>query len=452
MYTARFMFSLLSAIFALQVMAQDAPVDAAAYFSGEPFGWAVCSDASGKAYVLDGGNRSATPKTIVLYSSGGDDYNAIFNAIKQYDIIIFDGSKGDFVLSKYMDIKGYKNKSLIGRNGACLRTQWHITPELKAVLTAANLGQYSSNAGTGGTLSNGQKVDEARELHTRQTIIDYSGDKTEAYRKSGFFAINTSNENLIFRNLKFYGPGCVDVGGADIISNNGATHVWIDHCEFVDGMDGNLDSGKREGSEQFVTYSWNVFRYTERSVSHPYSNGVGWNKGYLQYITYSNNIWGSGCERRLPQADWVYLHMLNNYYNCAGNAVAIAVNAKSHALIEGNYAASGVNKPFAPGNYSDMFYCARDNYGFGAYNDKSNTSKSLDVPYKYSYIPVKDVPAVLEGQHGAGATLDDIIGTTDIENIVSEPICGKAYNVMGQQTSHNAKGLVIINGKKYINR
>ena len=88
MYTARFMFSLLSAIFALQVMAQDAPVDAAAYFSGEPFGWAVCSDASGKAYVLDGGNRSAAPKTIVLYSSGGDDYNAIFNAIKQYDIIL----------------------------------------------------------------------------------------------------------------------------------------------------------------------------------------------------------------------------------------------------------------------------------------------------------------------------------------------------------------------------
>lgn len=58
MHTVRFVFSLLSTFFALQVMAQGGPVDAAAYFSGEPFGWAVCSDVNGTAYVLDGGNRS----------------------------------------------------------------------------------------------------------------------------------------------------------------------------------------------------------------------------------------------------------------------------------------------------------------------------------------------------------------------------------------------------------
>lgn len=395
---------------ATAVQAQTAAeADAARYFSNRAFGWGTCSNVEGKTYVLNGGMRVAEPKTIVLYASGDDDRQAIMDAITDNDIIILDGSKGDFIVSKSMSIYGLKNKTIVGRSGARLCTRWYITPELKQALVAANLGQYSSSSGTGGTLSNGAQVDEAREMHTRQTILDFTGDNSEAYRNSGFFQINTTNENIIFRNLVFVGPGSVDVGGADIISNNGATHVWIDHCEFIDGMDGNLDSGKREGSEQFVTYSWNIFRYTDRSYSHPYSNGMGWNKGYLQYATYSYNIWGDGCSRRLPQADWVYLHMANNYYNCAGNSVAIAVNANSHALIEGNYAASGVKNPFSPGNNSDLYYLARNNYGFGAYNNKSNTSISLEVPYEYPLIPVDSVPAVLQGRHGAGATIDDLI-------------------------------------------
>ena len=384
-------------------------VDASNYFNNRPFGWATCRDAHGTTYTVDGGYRNDNPKTIVLYSSGGDDRQAIINAINQNDVIILDGSKGDFIVSKSMAIYNVKNKTIVGRNSARLCTKWYITPELKQVLVDANLGQYSSSSGTGGTLSNGREVGEERELHTRQTIIDFLGDASEDYRNAGFFQINTTNENIIFRNLVFVGPGSVDVGGSDIISNNGATHVWIDHCEFIDGMDGNLDSGKREGSEQFVTYSWNIFRYTDRSYSHPYSNGVGWNKGYLQYITYSYNIWGEGCKNRLPQADWVYIHLANNYYNCPNNSVAIAINANSHALVEGNYAVTGVKNAFKPGTQSDLYYLARGNYGFGSYNDKSNTDISLEVPYEYSLIPVADVPAVLQGKHGAGATIDDLI-------------------------------------------
>lgn len=386
-------------------------VDASNYFNNRPFGWATCRDAHGTTYTVDGGYRNDNPKTIVLYSSGGDDRQAIINAINQNDVIILDGSKGDFIVSKSMAIYNVKNKTIVGRNSARLCTKWYITPELKQVLVDANLGQYSSSSGTGGTLSNGREVGEERELHTRQTIIDFLGDASEDYRNAGFFQINSTNENIIFRNLVFVGPGSVDVGGSDIISNNGATHVWIDHCEFIDGMDGNLDSGKREGSEQFVTYSWNIFRYTDRSYSHPYSNGVGWNKGYLQYITYSYNIWGEGCKNRLPQADWVYIHLANNYYNCPNNSVAIAINANSHALVEGNYAVSGVKNAFKPGTQSDLYYLARGNYGFGSYNDKSNTDISLEVPYEYSLIPAADVPAVLQGKHGAGATIDDLIDT-----------------------------------------
>ena len=84
----------------------NAETDAADYQTNQPFGWATCSNVNGKEYVVDGGNRIANPNTIVLYSSGGDDRNKILNAIKQNDIIILDGSKGDFIVSKSMGIEG----------------------------------------------------------------------------------------------------------------------------------------------------------------------------------------------------------------------------------------------------------------------------------------------------------------------------------------------------------
>lgn len=401
---------LLCMVAVTSVQAQTtSETDAADYFSNQPFGWATCSDVNGTPYTVDGGARAEEPKTIVLYGSGGDDRSTIQKAIKENDIIIFDGSKGDFTISRSISLNNLRDKTIVGRHGARLCTQWYVTPELKQVLTDANLGKYSTSSGTGGTLSNGSKVDEERELHTRQTIIDFTGDSSEAYRSSGIFQINSTNENLVFRNLILVGPGSVDVGGADLISNNGATHVWIDHCEFIDGMDGNLDSGYREGSDQFVTYSWNIFHYTDRSFSHPYSNGTMWNRGYLQFVTYSYNVWGAGCTDRLPSASWVYLHMANNYYDCAGNNAAISIRDNSHALIEANYAERGVKNPFKLNGSNDLYYLTRGNYGFGSYNDNSNTDIPLEVPYEYPLIPVADVPAVLQGTHGAGATIDDLI-------------------------------------------
>jgi len=374
------------------------------------FGWGCCSDINGTPYQLDGGWHKENPTYTILYASGGDDRQAIMDAIQIFDIVVLDGSKGDFVLSTYISLSGLMHKSILGRNNARICTQWYITPELKQILTDADLGHYSSSAGTGGTLSNGVYVDEEREQHTRQIIIDYTGDNTEAYRHSGIFHLDSSNENIIIRNLTFIGPGCVDVGGADLVSNYGGTQIWIDHCDFVDGIDGNLDSGKRVGSDMFVTYSWNIFRYTDRSVSHPYSNGVGWSKGYLQYITYAYNMWGAGCLRRLPQVEWAYIHLLNNFYNCTGNAVAIGLNENSHALIEGNNAAEGVNKPFSIGG-GNVTYVLRDNIGFGQYDNASYTDQSLEVPYSYVCFPTEDVPSLLTGTKGAGPTLsyDDIV-------------------------------------------
>ena len=104
--------ALLLMAMAVQTQAA-ADVDAADYFTNRPFGWATCSNVAGKAYVVDGGARSELPKTIVLYSSGGDDRSAIQKAISQNDIIILDGSKGDFTVSKSISLYNLKNKTIV---------------------------------------------------------------------------------------------------------------------------------------------------------------------------------------------------------------------------------------------------------------------------------------------------------------------------------------------------
>ncbi len=444
----------LSSALCLGMMAITMPAAAQTDGAGnnlEPFGWATCSTPDGTAYAMNGGEGNDNPRRTVLYATGNDRQKVV-NAISNFDIIILDGSQGDFIFDKSASISNAQNKTIVGRNNARLCTQWVLTPEIKAALEAANLDQYSTQAGSGGTLSNGKTVGEACELHTRQLLIDLTGDSQENYRNAGIFIMNSSDENIIIRNLTFVGPGSVDIGGADLISNNGGTHVWIDHCEFIDGMDGNLDSGYREGNPQFVTYSWNVFRYTERSFSHPLSNGIFWRNNNLQYVTFAYNIWGNGCKGRMPWGRGMRLHALNNYYNCPDNNFCIGLAEGSQALAEGNYAENGVKNPFRPGNGSDNLYVLRQNVNFGTYSNKKNTDQSLEVPYPYTFFSPEQVPEILQATQGAGATLDNVLtGIKEASNDKKEEKSA-CYNAAGQLIGQHTPGIIIKSGKSFYNK
>ena len=161
-----------------------------------PFGWGACSDPNGTTYQLDGGWRNKWPVATVLYASGGDDYQAILDAVTKYDIIVLDGSKGDFVLSKLINLSGLQNKSIFGRKNARLCTEWYITPELKQKMIDACLDMLPDDR-DGGILSNGKSIYDASEYQTRQMLIDYTGDQKESYRRSGIFYLDNSNENIM---------------------------------------------------------------------------------------------------------------------------------------------------------------------------------------------------------------------------------------------------------------
>ena len=203
---------------------------AADYDQNAPFGFCTRSSRTSatSVYNITGGScynyplpANFTGKSTVLTATGQDMKSTIENAIKQNDVIIFDGSQGDFIVSSNIGVTT-NGKTLLGINGARLCTQWHVTPEMKQALNAAGVPSMSTSSG-GGTLPNGTKVTEQAEYNTRRILIEMTGDSKENFRNSGVLSLSGC-ENIIIRNITFVGPGSVDVGGKDLISATKAKH------------------------------------------------------------------------------------------------------------------------------------------------------------------------------------------------------------------------------------
>ena len=121
---------------------------------GKPFGWATCTSLDGGCFNLCGGEGG---QSVTLVSDGSDMGAAIIKALKTYDIVILDGRNGPFTLNKAVTLSKQQNKSLIGINGATLRTAFKVTEDIKKKLDAAEVKKRSTQ-GNGGTLSNGDRT------------------------------------------------------------------------------------------------------------------------------------------------------------------------------------------------------------------------------------------------------------------------------------------------------
>jgi pectate lyase len=82
-----------------------------------------------------------------------------------------------------------------------------------------------------------------------------ANDSSISAANSGILYIKSGSKNVIVRNLIFEGPGAFDVDGRDLLTNEGRD-IWVDHCEFEDGMDGNFDI---KGAADNITVSWCKF-------------------------------------------------------------------------------------------------------------------------------------------------------------------------------------------------
>ena len=297
----------------------------------------------------------------------------LYDAHLENDIIIFDGSKGDFIVSSSMQLKDLQNKTIVGINNARVCTEFYLSPELHQLMNDKKvLEQNTSKADQVLTLSNGKRVGEPREYLVRQTLIDKMQDPEEKFRNAGLFSFSNC-QNIIIRNLSLQGPGAIDVGGNDLLTlSRGSKHVWVDHVDFCDGMDGNFDINS---FSDFITVSWCRFHYSGRTYIHANTNLVGSSDRAEQNgednlnVTYAFCEWGEGCDQ---------------------------------FRIEGCYFAEGVKKIFSQKDAKAFVFV--DNHYTEKFKQPDNLG-NVTLPYRYEVIPVEDVPKVVS-EH-VGATLSD---------------------------------------------
>ncbi len=152
-------------------------------------------------------------------------------------------------------------------------------------------------------------------------------------------------KNVIFRNVVFSCGGAFDIGGYDCLCLESSSNFWIDHCEFYDGMDGNVDIV--EGSD-LITFTWCKFGYNlppipggRETDDHRFSNLIGNNdgmsgdNGHLR-VTFSNCWWSEGCVERMPRVRYGKVHVANCLYTSTATKYCYGVGYMSKIYAEGN--------------------------------------------------------------------------------------------------------------------
>ena len=277
------------------------------------------------------------------------------------------------------------------------------------------------------------------ETLTNKTIIGLKGARlvntNQTTTGSGILYLKPGSNNVIIRNLIFEGPGAYDVDGRDNLTSE-CTNLWVDHCEFQDGTDGNFDN---KGAGDNTTISWCKFTYLKQAKAggpggaddHRFTNLVGSSKsdfpadGHYS-ITFQNCYWAEGCKERMPRARNAELHLLNCYYNTTvSGSLAIGLgggNNNTTCYVENtNFAnIAGVYR-----NYNSTDGGTVGIIFDGCMNGSANVGSVSKPSYAYTIIPVADVAtAVANGNCGAGATL----------NVSSTGVMSSGCTVLGTKT------------------
>jgi len=292
------------------------------------------------------------------------------------------------------------------------------TGPVTIVTTMAELSKALAASGNGIVIVQGSiQCDYLTVLINDKTLLGLPGAKLytdiQTAGLSGILNIKPGSNNIIIRNLLFVGPGAYDSDGRDCITNEG-TNVWVDHCEFQDGMDGNFDN---KGDADNITVSWCKFTYLKTpkccgsggTNDHRFTNLVSSNDADVplskaaRKITWQYCWWAPGCVERMVRARNAQLHQLNCYWNSPNTNKAIGLSAGVAGCSD--YVESGV---FAcSGTISDLSYGGSPTINFiNCTGGGSNVGTVTKPSYSYEVTPVGlVVAAVTNSTCGAGATL-----------------------------------------------
>lgn len=284
------------------------------------------------------------------------------------------------------------------------------------VTTFADLQKYAKDSsprviyidGTLGSGWSGTSGDRLNITGSNKTII---GLRPGTLLKAPIHISKASN--IIVRNIVIQGPGSnADQAWDNLtIENDGSKNIWIDHCEFWDGQDGNADVVK--GADN-VTFTWCIFGYKKKST-HNLSNLIGSSdnepvsEGKLN-VTYMFNWWKAANQRK-PRCRYGNVHVVNNLLtgdaSVTGGTDVLGVSAghmctvrternvfinEANPIYTGNANGTGVNETI-------------DNIFTNCSGNTKGTGTSFTPPYDYTgfMLPASEVEAAVKAN--AGATL-----------------------------------------------
>ena len=218
--------------------------------------------------------------------------------------------------------------------------------------------------------------------------------------------------NVIVRNLVVRGPGSNEDQAWDNLSIEGSSkNVWIDHCEFWDGQDGNADVVK--GADT-VTFTWNIFGYALPGHTHNLSNLIASSDDEPESenklnITYMFNWWKAAAERQ-PRCRYGYIHVLNNLYTSdsavGASKLGVTNGYACNVLTQNNHFVGqkepiDLGKQAGPGSVQQ----ADGNLFESSTGNQKGSGTAFTPPYEYQslMVPASQVKALV--QKSAGATL-----------------------------------------------
>lgn len=271
--------------------------------------------------------------------------------------------------------------------------------------------------------------------------------------KSGILTLS-SCKNIILRNLTFKGSGAYDMDGKDNLSLLGSSYVWVDHCDFQDGVDGNFDCTNASNN---ICVTWCRFSYSIApwpggpggSDDHRFTNlwgssdSASGDNGKLN-TTFANCWWDKGCRERMPRVRYGKVHLVNCLYTCTGNSACVGAGYKANVYVE-KCAFANVKSPWKKNatkqGYTDFNITMTGNTGASDTQMKSG-GEPYFIPADYYELEGYDVSlveaVVSNPENGAGATLDIKEGDTPTTGISSAT--GNDARIM-ETRFHNASGM-----------
>ena len=288
----------------------------------------------------------------------------------------------------------------------------------------------------------------------------YSEERTTASNTGILYFKNCTN--IIMRNVTFKSAGAYDIDGNDNLCFENCKNMWVDHCDFQDGVDGNFDCKKQSDN---ICVSWCKFHYLKSPMSggsggsndHRYTNLWGSSDSYTDdrgklRTTFVCCWWGEGCRERMPRVRFGQVHLVNCLWNSSVANYCVAAGQEAQCYIEKS-AFIGVKNPIADYDNSKqsggvLVDCYTQNISGSTAVRNCTFNPSNAYANNWKKIAANQVQSVLTACNGAGATLNvaegkgvvgSICGGSQIDPIdpnpvVNDPVITKTGSGSSKQT------------------